>query len=73
MKAQREKILDWMRKRPITALAGFDSLGIVNLSGRIAELRQAGYQIENEWAEANNRFGEPTRFVRYHLIQEPRA
>lgn len=71
MKNQRLRILEWMRKRPITAMAAFDSLGIVNLSGRIAELRQDGYKIENVWTEANNRLGEPVRFVRYKLIKEP--
>lgn len=68
---QRKRILEWMRKRPITALGAFDNMGIVNLSGRIAELRQSGYHIENEWAEAPNRFGEQTRFVRYRLVSEP--
>lgn len=60
-----------MRKRPITAMAGFDSLGIVNLSGRIAELRQRGYEIENVWKTANNRHGQQTRFVQYILVSEP--
>ncbi len=68
---QYTTILDWMRKRPITAMAGFDSLGIVNLSGRISELRQRGYEIENVWRTANNRQGKQTRFVQYVLVKEP--
>lgn len=71
MRSQRHKIIEWMRKRPITAMGAFDNLGIVNLSGRISELRQAGYHIENEWAEADNRHGERVRFVRYRLVSEP--
>lgn len=70
MRNQRHQIITWMRKRPITAMAAFDSLGIVNLSGRIAELRQDGYQIENIWTEAPNRHGQMTRFVRYRLVKE---
>lgn len=69
---QYTTILDWMRKRPITAMAGFDSLGIVNLSGRISELRQRGYEIKNVWRTANNRQGKPTRFVQYVLVKEPK-
>ena len=71
MKSQRQIILEHLRKRPVTAMYAFDSLGVVNLSGRIAELRQEGYDIENDWAEAPNRFGVQTRFVRYRLIKEP--
>ena len=48
----------------------FDSLGIVNLSGRIAELRQAGHRIENQWADGRNRQGDKVRFVRYVLVEE---
>ena len=70
---QRDNILNWMRKRPITAMGAFDSLGIVNLSGRLAELRQMGYDIRNDWKEANNRHGQPTRFVQYVLVAEPRT
>lgn len=73
MNNQRVRILEWLRKRPITAMGAFDSLGVVNLSGRIAELRQAGYRIENDWTEAPNRHGETTRFVRYRLVSEPKA
>ncbi len=69
--ADDRSILDWMRKRPITAMAGFDSLGIVNLSGRISELRQRGYEIKNVWRTANNRQGKQTRFVQYVLVKEP--
>ena len=72
MKTQRNRILTWMRSRPITAMSAFDSLGIINLSGRIAELRNDGYKIENHWAEAPNRHGETTRFVRYVLVEEPK-
>ena len=68
MKSQKIMILDQLRKRPITAMYAFDSLGIINLSGRIAELRQDGYHIENEWAETTNRYGEVMRLVRYVLI-----
>ena len=73
MKSQRQIILEHLRKRPITAMGAFDSLGVVNLSGRIAELRQAGYTIDNDWTEARNRWGDKTRFVRYRLVKEPCA
>lgn len=72
-RSQKQIILNHLSKKPITAFYAFESLGITNLSGRIAELRQDGYHIRNEWAEAPNRFGEQTRFVRYHLVNEPRA
>lgn len=70
MKSQSLIVLEQLRKRPITAMGAFDSLGIINLSGRIAELRQQGHEIKNEWVEAPNRYGDMRRFVRYHLIHE---
>lgn len=72
MTNQKLRILEWMRKhRHITAMGAFDNLGIVNLSGRIAELRQSGYQIHNHWVDGVNRHGEETRFVQYRLVGEP--
>lgn len=70
--SQQDQIISWMRKRPLTAMGAFDSLDIVNLSGRISELRQQGYVIQNDWQQAPNRFGKPTRFVRYWLLAEPK-
>ena len=71
-KNQRLIVLEHLRKRPMTAMYGFDSLRIINLSARIAELRQMGYEIESDWREAPGLYGKPMRFVSYRLVKEPK-
>lgn len=72
MNSQKYIVLEHLRKKkPVTAFYGYESLGVVNLSGRISELRQEGYEIESVWQEAPNRFGDVRKFVRYVLKSEP--
>lgn len=51
----------------ITPLDAFRDLGITKLATRISEMRAAGEQIESEWMEVENRFGEKVKFKRYRL------
>jgi hypothetical protein len=57
--------------RGITTWEAIKEYGITRLSAKIFDLRKMGYDIENEWVYARNRYGEPVRYVRYRLIKEP--
>lgn len=49
----------------ITSWEAFEKFGAIRLSGIIYELRKAGYKIESLWETHINRFGTPSRIVRY--------
>lgn len=69
MDTQNQKILKYLQthKRGITTLDAFTKLGITRLSGRIHELRRAGYDIETVDTMAKNRDGKVVRFGTYFL------
>lgn len=45
LSAQCSRLLDALRKGPLTNVAAMERLRIFNLSARTSELRQAGYEI----------------------------
>ena len=51
----------------ITPMEAFADLGITKLSTRIGEMERAGEQIEHTMVKGHNRYGEPTRYMRYTL------
>ena len=51
----------------ITSLEAMQDYGIMRLASRIHDLRTIGYDIRGETVAAKNRYGEPTRFVRYAI------
>ena len=51
----------------ITSLEAMKEYGIMRLASRIHDLRAIGYDIRGETVAAKNRYGEPTRFVRYAI------
>jgi hypothetical protein len=65
MKRQTRQVLDMLRVHPdgITGLDALRDAGIYRLSGRILELRQAGYAISCDRSEG---------FGRYVLHETPR-
>lgn len=70
--AQEEIILEHLRKHKegITSWESFKFYGITRLSAKIFNLRERGFEIGDNWEEAENRFGENVRFKRYFLIKE---
>lgn len=52
--------------KTITPLEALNLFGCFRLSGRILELRQAGYNIETEMIEENKK-----RFARYFIPKKP--
>lgn len=49
----------------ITPMQAFSDLGITKLATRISEMTKKGYVVEREMIESANRYGEPTRFMKY--------
>ena len=66
--SQCSRILAYMEKHgSVTQLEALTELGVMRLASRISNLRKAGYEIECEWVEVHNRFGEKCRVKKYSL------
>ena len=65
---QNQRILEHMEKHgPITGKLANDLYGIERLGARIYDLRKAGFDIRDGWADGKNRYGEKTRFKEYWI------
>lgn len=68
---QDKRVLEYMQKfGGITSLDAFKDLGVTRLSAKIYDLKKQGVEIIDETIEAQNRFGETTRFKKYMLAPE---
>lgn len=68
---QTKTILQHLCKhKSITSIQAFELYGITRLSARIFDLRSAGHKIGLIWETSLNRFGIPTRYGKYFLIQK---
>lgn len=68
---QREKIVFYIQMfGSISSFEAFRDLGITRLSARIYELRNAGYQFDEEFETSKNRFGESVWYKRYRFQKE---
>ena len=66
----REKVLQYILDfGSITTFQAFTDLGCTRLSEYIRQLRQT-HQIDDEWIETTNRYGEKVRFKKYYLAYE---
>lgn len=64
---QAQRILEFMKEHgSITTLDAIKNLGVLNLKGRIFELRKE-YDIATRWETVRNRYGEKERIARYFL------
>ena len=67
-KTQKERVLAYMESYgSISGLEAFRDLGVYRLSAVIHTLRGEGYRIDSEVEHGQNRWGDPTKFARYHL------
>ena len=65
---QKEMVKAYLeRYGSITAMEGFNELGIVDLAGVIRNLIHDGYEINFKWIFKKNQFGHPIKFKRYLL------
>ena len=68
---QCERIIQYMNDfGSITQLDAIRDLGITRLSGRIFDLKNAGYNIKSEIVYGKNRYGETTHFSKYQIVEE---
>ena len=67
--SQRDQILNYLQthKRGITPQKAFEKYGILRLSGRIYDLKEAGYDIVTNIVEVKNRYGDKCRVAEYRL------
>ncbi|MBP5720396.1 MAG: hypothetical protein J6W82_04970 [Bacteroidales bacterium] len=58
----------------VTAGELMTDAGMCSPRKRISELKRstmlAGYEIQDQWEEGHNRYGEPVRYKRYFLIKK---
>lgn len=68
---QCERILRHLRDygsiNPIEAISEY---GIFRLASRISDLKGQGYNISASRGKGKNRYGEPTSFAVYRLVEE---
>ena len=69
--SQNEKILKYLQthKKGITPQVAYEKFGCMRLSGRIWDLRNAGYKIGSAIVEVPNRYGDICRVSRYWLVE----
>lgn len=63
-KSQCQKLLDYMKSKPVSSYAAVVELGITSLHRRLSDLRAQGCVIADEWTESNNK-----RFKIYRLVE----
>lgn len=70
--SQNEKILKYLKthKRGITPQIAYEKFACLRLSGRIYELKEAGYNISSTLTDVKNRYGETCRVAVYRLMEE---
>ena len=68
---QCERILRHLRDfGSISSLEAISEYGCMRLASRINDLKRQGYNISAERGKGKNRYGEPTSFAVYHLVEE---
>lgn len=64
--AQTERLRKYLAAgNPINPLEAWRELGIYRLSARVFDLREAGVEIEGQFIEVRNQFGEKCRVKQY--------
>jgi len=67
--SQCERLLDRLKRGPITPMEAWSELGIYRLGARIFDLKASGHDIDRELVPVSNRFGEECRVAQYRLIE----
>lgn len=65
---QKQAILHWLRRRPITPIEALEHIGSMRLAAHIEVLRKEGHVIRTEDVKQNGK-----TFARYHLIKERKS
>lgn len=65
---QTERIVDYINTfGSISSKEAFVDLGVTRLSARIADLKDEGYEFEDEWETSKNRYGEAVSYKRFRF------
>jgi len=65
---QRDRVLKYIGDfGSITAYEAVIDLGITQLSARLCELQDRGYEFDKEMVTGKNRYGDKTHYIRYSL------
>lgn len=68
---QNQRVIEYLKQfGSITQLEALRDLGIMRLASRISDLKRQGYIISAERGKGKNRYGEPTSFAVYKLVEE---
>lgn len=68
---QKELILQYIADFGyITSFQAYQDLGITQLATRIKELKAKGYQFKTEDVRTKNRYGKPSHYYKYYLINK---
>lgn len=62
---QREKVLEWLRQRPLSTLQARNELYIMSIADRIFELKQRGFNIVTHPIKAGSK-----KIAQYVLLSE---
>lgn len=71
---QKHKVLEYLQSGKIlTRKIAMQSMGVMNVTARIAELRNDGYIIEPNITKGVNRYGDKVRYAAWTLegVSEP--
>lgn len=66
---QCTRLLQELRRRPMTKVQAYKAIGAWNIGARILELRQAGHDIRTDMIEVPSRDGW-SKVARYTLVRE---
>lgn len=67
---QRDLVLDYIKVvGSITSYEAYTELGITQLGARIFELKERGYVFSKERMTKKNRYGYPTHYDKYTLVE----
>lgn len=67
--SQKDRIINYIREfGSISSWEAYSDLGITQLGARIDQLKKEGYEFNTEWESKKNRYGEPTTYKRYTLV-----
>ncbi len=65
-----ERVYQYMREfGSITPLDAIRDLGYTRLACAIAEMKRDGHKIKTEIETGRNRWGKPTHYARYSLVE----
>jgi len=70
VKGQKAAVLNYLKSgHTLTTKEAVDRFGCTRLPARISDYRAEGYRFAEEWVTGETRYGTPTRFKRYKLME----